>query len=66
MLMPTLNAWIACHTANYKPIYLVVNIGMFFILIIAKIPQMHRVRILGINSTPGIDNPVRVSGKKRQ
>lgn len=57
MLVPTIMTWIACHEANYKPIYIIVNCGLFLILIIAKLPQMHGVRILGINSTPGIDTP---------
>ena len=58
ILVPTILTWIACHEANYKPIYIVVNIGIFAILTIAKLPQMHRVRIFGINSTPGIDIPM--------
>ena len=40
----------ACHYADYKPIYIIVNSGIFLILIIAKIPEMHRVRIFGINA----------------
>ena len=58
MLMPTLITWMACYIADYKPIYIVVNCGMFLISIIAKIPEMHRVRIFGINSTAGIDTAV--------
>jgi hypothetical protein len=27
---------------------------------------MHRVRILGINSTPGIDNPVQLPEKEKK
>jgi hypothetical protein len=57
MLVPTIMTWIACHESNYKPIYIIVNCGLFLILIIAKLPQMHGVRILGINSTPGFDTP---------
>lgn len=60
MLVPTVLTWIACMAADYKPFYIIVNCGIFFICIIAKMPQMHRVRILGINSTPGIDTPVAV------
>ena len=60
MLIPTILTWLACHTANYEPVSVVVNCGMFLIQIIAKIPEMHRVRIFGINSTPGIDTPVQV------
>ena len=58
MLMPTLITWMACYIADYKPMYIVVNCGMFLILIIGKIPEMHRVRIFGINSTPGIDTKI--------
>ncbi|RYH31739.1 hypothetical protein EON65_02000 [archaeon] len=58
MLVPTVITWIACYAADYKPFYVIVNCVIFFICIIAKMPQMHGVRILGINSTPGIDNPV--------
>lgn len=50
--------------ADYKPIYVVVNSGIFLIVIIAKIPEMHRVRLLGINSTLGVDEPVEVDLKK--
>ena len=42
MLMPALITWVACHTAEYKSVYVVVNLGMFLIQIIAKIPEMHR------------------------
>lgn len=51
-------AWISCHVADYKSIYVVVNCGIFAICLIAKLPGMHRVRILGINSTPGIDTNI--------
>jgi len=63
MLVPTLVTWVACHTADYKPFYIVVNFGMFLICIIAKMPQMHRVRIFGINSTPGIDTTIECAPK---
>ena len=61
MLVPTLLCWLACHLATYKPIYVVVNCGIFVISIIAKIPEMHRVRIFGINSSLGIDFPIEVN-----
>jgi hypothetical protein len=32
-----------------------------FICVVGKFPQMHRVRIFGINSTPGIDEPMEYS-----
>ena len=64
MLIPTFLTWMACYAADYKPFYIVINVAIFFILIIAKMPQMHGVRILGINSTPGIDDPIRVLEQK--
>lgn len=60
MLIPTVLTWIACYAADYKPFYIIVNVAIFAICIIAKMPQMHGVRILGINSTPGIDNPIQL------
>ena len=60
MLIPTVLTYLACYAADFQPLYIVVNCGIFIICIIAKIPQMHGVRILGINSTPGIDTPVQV------
>lgn len=59
----------SCHYANYKPIYVIVNVGIMFILIIAKLPEMHRVRIMGINSSDFKDAPVKihpVKGSKEQ
>eukprot|EP01041_Mallomonas_annulata_P000317 gene317-576_t len=61
MLIPTLLTWMACHAANYEPAYLLVNLSIFFVIIIAKIPSMHHVRIFGINSTPGIDTKIQYS-----
>ena len=58
MLVPALVCWISCHTAQYKPNYVIINMGIFIICLIAKVPEMHRVRIFGINSTVGHDSPV--------
>lgn len=65
MIIPTLLTWISCHYADYKPLPILVNCGIFLILIIAKIPEMHRVRIFGINSTVGIDEPVEIIRERR-
>jgi len=65
MVIPTLLTWISCHYADYKPLPILVNCGIFLILIIAKIPEMHRVRIFGIGSTVGIDEPVEVHRHER-
>jgi hypothetical protein len=61
ILVPTLICLVACFTADYKPFYIVVNCGIMFITVVGKLPQMHRVRIFGINSTPGIDSPIEYS-----
>lgn len=66
MLVPTLLTWVACHVANYKAFYVFVNCGIFLICIIAKIPEMYRVRIFGINSTLGIDTPVELKDEKKK
>jgi len=60
MLVPALTCWVGCSVANYKPMYVVVNLGIFTICLIAKIPEMHRVRIFGINAGGGFDAPVEV------
>lgn len=59
MLVPAVLTLIACYVADYEPFYIIINSAIFLISIIAKLPQMHRVRIFGINSTPGIDDPVK-------
>jgi hypothetical protein len=65
MLVPAVLTWIACYAADYHKFHVLVNGAIFLISIIAKLPQMHRVRILGINSTPGIDTPVKVGENKK-
>ena len=58
MLIPALLCWISCHLVNYDPLVVIVNMGMFAICIIPKIPEMHRVRLFGVNRTIGIDDPI--------
>ena len=65
MLVPTVLSYIACHMANYEFFHVVVNLAMFLICIIAKIPEMHGVRLFGINSTLGIDTKVDCSPEKK-
>jgi hypothetical protein len=48
----------ACAAADYEWHYLMINVPIFLVCILAKIPEMHRVRFLGINSPPGIDDEV--------
>ncbi len=63
ILVPTILCYAACHAADYKKFHILVNVGIFFICLVAKLPQMHGVRILGINSTPGIDTPVKAASE---
>ncbi len=43
--------------SNYDYKYLSINAPVYILLgIVPKIPEMHRVRLFGINSTIGIDD----------
>jgi hypothetical protein len=64
MLVPSFLTLGSLIVAEYEPIYVIANLPIFVILLVAKLPQMHRVRILGINSTPGIDNKVTYSPER--
>ena len=67
MFVPTFLAYRGCHESKFgieelqlngqKAIQfqlypIIVNCGIFLIMIIAKIPEMHKVRIFGVNSSP--------------
>lgn len=41
---------IASHTTDYRSPVLLLNTIAVFVLLIAKFPHMHKVRIFGINS----------------
>lgn len=64
ILVPTLLALIACHFAEYEKVFVIVNISAFIICLIPKLPMMYRVRVFGINSTPGIDTKIEYSPGK--
>jgi ORMDL family len=49
-------AYIACLVNKYQPITCTINLIFLSIVMFAKLPQMLGVRILGINSTAGIDD----------
>lgn len=59
MIVPTVLCLIPLVASDYHPRYLAVNLPVCFILLLAKSPLMHRVRILHINATPGIDDNVK-------
>ncbi|MCO5604686.1 hypothetical protein L7F22_058856 [Adiantum nelumboides] len=50
MVVPVVLYLIACHTTDYSNPWLVLNTIAAFILVIAKLPNMHKVRIFGINA----------------
>jgi hypothetical protein len=58
MLVPAVLCWLSCYTSKYEPRDCVVNIGLFFVCIFPKLPEMHRVRIFGVNATTGIDDEI--------
>ena len=56
MIVPTALFAIASITTDYAVTDLLVNGPVWLILILGKLPEFHRVRIFGINSTAGIDD----------
>ncbi len=48
----------ASIVTKYELAHLAINLFILSISVVPKIPEMHRVRILGINSTVGIDDAV--------
>ncbi|CAM9406940.1 unnamed protein product [Pylaiella littoralis] len=59
MIVPTVLCLIPLVASDYQPRYLAMNLPVCCILLLAKFPLMHRVRILDINATPGIDDHVK-------
>jgi len=55
-VVPTLLAHASCHVANYQFEYVVINMGVWAVVMLPKMPFMNGVRILGINRTAGIDD----------
>jgi len=55
-LVPTLICYAACHFAHYDVHFVAANVLILAFEIIAKLPAMNGVRILGINRTAGIDD----------
>jgi hypothetical protein len=55
-VVPTLLTYAACHACNYAPLLSLLNISIWLVCIVAKLPFMNGVRLLGINRTTGIDD----------
>jgi ORMDL family len=56
LIIPTLLCYAACHFANYNIKWSVLNVCVWLICIVGKLPFMNGVRIMGINRTTGIDD----------
>jgi len=57
--IPTLLLLTTCYATDFDAFYLAVNCSLYTCLVlIPKTPLMHRVRLFGINGTPGIDDPI--------
>ncbi|KAL7528194.1 hypothetical protein ACHAXR_002320 [Thalassiosira sp. AJA248-18] len=55
-VIPTLLAHASCHVAKYEFEYAMINVGVWAVVMLPKMPFMNGVRILGINRTAGIDD----------
>lgn len=55
-IVPTVLAYVACHVSGYDYVTCAINIAVWCVCMIAKLPFMNGVRIFGINSTAGIDD----------
>jgi hypothetical protein len=56
LIIPTLLCYAACHFVNYNIQWSVLNVCVWLICILGKLPFMNGVRIMGINRTTGIDD----------
>eukprot|EP00619_Florenciella_sp_RCC1007_P010213 CAMPEP_0205908238 /NCGR_PEP_ID=MMETSP1325-20131115/3072_1 /ASSEMBLY_ACC=CAM_ASM_000708 /TAXON_ID=236786 /ORGANISM="Florenciella sp., Strain RCC1007" /LENGTH=118 /DNA_ID=CAMNT_0053274409 /DNA_START=30 /DNA_END=386 /DNA_ORIENTATION=- len=65
MLVPTVLTLLTLYNAEYSRDALMINIPLWLLLMIAKMPSMHRVRVLRVNSTPGIDDSGHDMGDKK-
>ena len=56
IVIPTLLAHASCCVAKYQFQFAAVNVGVWAVVMLPKMPFMNGVRILGINRTAGIDD----------
>jgi|Transcript_15015 hypothetical protein len=59
LVVPTILCYAACHFAKYDAQLVTINVLIWAVEIVAKLPFMNGVRLLGINRTTGIDDDVR-------
>ena len=58
MLVPTVLCFITLLATNYSTPSLLLNVPIWALLVVAKLPMMEGVRIFGINSTAGANSIV--------
>ncbi|KDO27478.1 hypothetical protein SPRG_07067 [Saprolegnia parasitica CBS 223.65] len=56
ILVPTALLLLASVSSNYDTTQLFINCPIWIILVLAKLPELHGVRLFGINGTVGIDD----------
>jgi len=56
LTVPTVLAYTACVTCHFEPATCLLNVVLWSIAMLAKLPFMNGVRIFGINRTAGIDD----------
>lgn len=56
MIVPTVLCYAGCHFSEYHVMFCGVNVVVWLVAILAKLPFMNGVRIFGINRTAGIDD----------
>uniref|UniRef100_A0A7S4JZS7 ORM1-like protein 3 n=2 Tax=Odontella aurita TaxID=265563 RepID=A0A7S4JZS7_9STRA len=59
MVIPTVLCHAACHFARYERRLCAINVAVWLLCVVAKLDCMSGVRIMGINSTTGIDDDSR-------
>ncbi|ETV65478.1 hypothetical protein H257_17772 [Aphanomyces astaci] len=69
IVVPTLLLLWASVNSNYDTTQLLINVPVWIVLILAKLPELHGVRLFGINRTVGIDDDAKLhfaqSNKRR-
>ena len=63
LTVPTVLAYTACVTSHFDPVTCFINVVLWSIAMLAKLPFMNGVRLFGINRTAGIDDCVPRSKK---
>ena len=56
LTLPTVLAYTACVTSHFDPVTSGLNVVLWSIAMLAKLPMMNGVRLFGINRTAGIDD----------